>query len=138
MENFLKIVSTLDPIAVVLSAFAIVAVGWLWYSHLLFGRAWIRLTGVRPGDIRPADMQRNVAFSIITALIAAGLLGLIAEHHAALPMMMIGTLFVWLFVMLEQLNGFIWRREPFALFLLQTSRSLISLLAGGLVFTFFH
>lgn len=149
--------SALNPLAVFAAAVAITIVGILWYSQPLFGRAFIRLSGIRPGDIRPEHVRRTAIVGFITALIYAALLSMI--HHLELywldhvvciqapcppvPMqikpnqlLFTSIIVIWFFIMLTQLNGFLFRREPFALFLLTTLRSLITLMAGGLVLTF--
>ena len=135
MEIITHSLATLNPFAVLASAATILIVGTLWFSQTFFGRAWIRLSGIRPGDRRPVDQRRGLIVGALTALITACLLGLIAQHGEHQPhnvAMMVG--FIWLFIMLTQLNAFVWRHEPFALFLLVTTRSLAMLMAGGLVF----
>lgn len=135
MDALFKTLAEMNPLAVACAMLAMLFVGWLWRSPLLFGRAWIRLSGIRPGDIHPADIRRGSITAFLTTIIAAVLIGVIAAHsYRSLPMVAAGIFFVWLFIMLDQLNGCIARREPIALFLLATTRSLASLMAGGLVF----
>jgi hypothetical protein len=122
-------------IPTLLSALVIVIVNSLWYSPLLFGKSFIRHSSVRPGDMPTALQRRNTVIGIITAFLEACLLGLVAMHtendwHALLK----SVGFIWLFIMLQQLKGFTFRREPFALFLLTTFRTLFSLMAGAMVF----
>lgn len=137
MEQYTSILASVSPVAVALSALAILIVSMVWYSPFMFGRAWIRHTGIRPGDMRPSDVRRGYIIATFVALLTAYLLGLVAVHTASNMIALLVTAgFIWLFVMLELLNGFTWRREPFALFLIQSFRSLFSLLAGALVFYF--
>ena len=125
-----------DILPVLVSAFAMLVVSSFWYSQALFGKAWRRHTGIRPGDIKPGDARRGHIYSGIVAIITAYLLGLSAAHSGDTPMLFYGVVFVWLFVVLEQFNSIVWRRDPFALFLLQAFRSLATLVAGALVFYF--
>lgn len=134
MENLIHQLPALNAYAVVASAAVMIAVGSIWYSPFLFGKAWVRHTGIRPNDIRPAEMRRNYLIGAIVALLTAYLLGAMALHIGHSRTLFCGAGFVWLFVMFEQLSGFLWRRDPFALFLLQAFRSLFSLMAGALVF----
>lgn len=123
--------------AVAVATLAMMLVGMLWVSPFLFGRAWVRLSGIRIGDLRPADARRNFIVALITSFIASALIGLVAAHAGQnKPMLFTGVGFLWLFVMLEQLNQITWQRHPFALFLLQTFRSLASLMAAAAVFYF--
>jgi hypothetical protein len=135
--GYLSHVLDVSPLAVLLAAAAILIVGMLWYSPFLFGRAFIRLSGIRPADIRPVDARRNFLVAVITALVSSVLIGLVAAHSGdSAPMLFAGVGFIWLFVMLEQLTHIVWERQPIALFVLQTFRSLASLMAGAAVFYF--
>lgn len=134
MEHYTALLSTVSPVAALLAATAMMLVGALWYSNRLFGRSWRRHSGIRPGDIRPHEVRRGYAIAAMVALLTACLIGIVAAHATG-PAALFGSVaFLWLFIMFEQLGGCIWRREPFALFLVHTFRSLFSLQAGALVF----
>ncbi len=136
MDKLIETLASLDPLAVLASAVTITLIGIIWYSQPLFGRAFIRLSGIRPGDLRPEHIRRTTIVSFVSAIFYAIMLGIVAKHsYNNGAMIAAAILFIWLFIMLTQLNGFLFRREPFALFLLTTLRSLITLMAGGLVFT---
>lgn len=127
----------LNLLAVGAATVAMLVAGGLWLSPFLFGKAFARLSGIRPGDIRPADARRNFITALITALVASALLGLVSAHAGDNKIMLFsGVGFIWLFIMLEQLNSTVWQRQPIALFLLLTLRSLVSLMAGAAVFFF--
>lgn len=135
MDKYTTILSAVPLLPTLLATLAIIVVGSVWYSHALFGKAWSRHTGIRASDIRPAEIKRGYLFGSLVAFATAYLLGVVAVHANGNPFALFGSaIFVWLFVMLEITQGFIWRREPFALFLLQSFRSLFSLLAAALVF----
>ena len=125
--------SNLFPFA--LSTSAIFGIGMLWFSPWLFGRAYVRLSGIRPGDLSRNDKRRGLIVSGVTALIAAFLLGVITQQgNYTLAATLSAVALIWLFIMLTQLNAFVWRREPFALFLLVTTRSLAMLIGGALIY----
>lgn len=136
MESFSEMLSQLSMLKVAVAALAIFITSMAWYSQPLFGRAFIRLSGIRPGDFRPEHARRIFFCQLFTSLIAATLLGMLAQWLPYETSLICAILFLWVFVMLHQLNGFLFRREPLALFLLHTSRSLAALIAGGLVYTF--
>ncbi len=130
-------ISGLNLFAIGVATLAMMVAGGLWLSPFLFGKAFTRLSGIRPGDIRPADARRNFITSLATSLIASALLGLVAAHAGGNKIMLFsGVGFIWLFIMLEQLNSCVWQRQPIALYLLLTFRSLASLMAGAAVFYF--
>jgi hypothetical protein len=136
MGSLLTELGGVSPLEILVAAIVMMLVGILWYSRFLFGKAWIRHSGIRLGDIRPEDARRGHIFGIITAFISATLLGLLVGHTGKVHALFHAVFFIWIFVMLEQFNSFVWRRDPFALFLLQAFRSLFSLLAGAAVFYF--
>lgn len=135
MQNLL---ATFLPFGWAPAAIAFVAmmvVYHLWHSSLLFGRAWIRHSGIRPGDLRPADTRRLFITSFIARAVTALLIGALAGHGADNPVMLFSAVgFIWLFLMFEQLMGILSRREPIALFFLVTLRILVTLMVGALVY----
>ena len=137
MENYTDALTNVSPYATLLSAIAMMFVGSMWYSSFFFGKAWARLSGIRMGDIRPDEARRGYLFATFFSLLVAYLLGIVAAHAGANAHALYGAVgMIWLFIMAEQANGFIWEKQPFALFLLQAFRSLFSLLAGASVFLF--
>ena len=127
--------SDVSPFAVLLSAVVMLIVGSVWYSHFLFGKAWQRLSGIRSSDISLGDARRGYIFATAFLVLIAYLLGVVAGHAGGNAHALYGAVgMIWLFIMAEQANGFVWEKQPFALFLLQAFRSLFSLLAGATVF----
>lgn len=120
------------------SALVMLLVGWLWYSPFLFGKAWIRHSGIRPGDIRPRDAQRGRIFSVLVAFANSYLIGLLSLTAQSLTLWALCIVTVWLFIALDQFNNLVWRRDPLSLFLLQAFRSLFVLFAGAMVFYFWR
>ncbi|MFZ4124511.1 MAG: DUF1761 domain-containing protein [Rickettsiales bacterium] len=136
-SRYIDTLLNVSPVAVVLSAVAMMVVGSLWYSSFFFGKAWMRLSGIRMSDIHQDDARRGYIFATFFSLLIAYLLGVVASHAVAHPTALFSSVVaIWIFVMAEQANGFIWEKQPFALFLLQAFRSLFSLLAGATVFLF--
>lgn len=133
MEYF-HIALTLDPLHLAAATLAILLAGTFWTS-VLFGKASIRLSGIRPGDVRPEQQRVNAIVGFIIAVLFAVLIGMLHTHVQGTALFY-AVGFIWLFVMLTQLNAFVRRREPFALFLIMTTRSLAMLMAGAAVFYF--
>jgi hypothetical protein len=132
MEHYLETFSRVPLFGVLAAAIAMIVASGLWYSPMLFGRASARLSSARLGD---KHARSSYAYAIVTALFTAYLLGVVSAHTNAHPHAVYGCVFaLWLFVMLEQANGFIWNREPFALFLIHAFRSLFCLAVGAGIF----
>ena len=58
-------------IAVVVAALASFLLGGLWYSPVLFGKAWQRETGLSDETLKQGNMARIFGLSFILALLAA-------------------------------------------------------------------
>ena len=57
--------------AVLASILSNMIIGALWYSKLLFGKAWMQLVGLSENDIRESGANKAMALSIIPAVISA-------------------------------------------------------------------
>jgi hypothetical protein len=58
-------------IAVVVAAIASFLIGGLWYSPLLFGKAWQREAGLTDEQIRNGNMAKIFGLSLVLALLAS-------------------------------------------------------------------
>jgi hypothetical protein len=135
-HHYYEAIGDVSLLAWALSALAIIVIGSLWYSPLLFGKSWARHSNIRASDLPKSELRRNYVLALISAGFHAYLLGLIAMHGGNMHSLLFGVGFIWVFVMLEQFNGFIWERAPIALVLIHAFRSLVALCAGILVYFF--
>lgn len=138
MDRYTEALTNISPVAWLVAALVIIVVGSLWYSPLMFGKSWARHTGIRSHDLRPSDVRRSYIFAIFNALFLSYLLGIVASHATSIPALIASVAFIWLFVMLEQFNSFIWERAAFALFLINAFRSLAALAAAALTHHLFE
>jgi Protein of unknown function (DUF1761) len=127
--------------AVLGSAVAAMAIGFLWYSPFLFAKPWMLAMGYDPADkAKIAEMQKSAgskyAVSFLASMLSAFLLGKIIYHLAiatALYGMKVGFA-VWLaFVMTVQLTDKLFTNRPFKLFLINTGYQLACYLAMGAI-----
>jgi hypothetical protein len=58
-------------IAVVVAAFGSFLLGGLWYSPVMFGKAWQRETGLTDEQLKKGNMARIFGLSFLLALLAA-------------------------------------------------------------------
>lgn len=131
MDAYSHALTNISLLGWLLSTLAIILVGSLWYSSLMFGKAWMRHTSIRPHDIHPSEVRRSYIMAFVSALFTAYLLGIVTAHATSIFALVASIGFIWLFVMFEQLNSFIWERAAFALFVMHAARSLVALLAGA-------
>ncbi len=136
MDHYLHALSQISVISLVAAALVMMLISTLWYSPLMFGKSWSRHTGIRPHDIRPAEVRRGYVIASLTTLLLSYLLGIISAHATSIFALIASVTLVWVFVMIEQINSFIWERAAFALVLIHALRSLTVLVAGALVHHF--
>lgn len=127
--------------AVIGSAAATMAIGFLWYSPFLFAKPWMVAMGYDPEDkARIAQMQKTAGplygISFLASILSAFMLGKIIFHLAiSTPLygMKVGFA-VWLaFVMTVQLTDKLFGNRPFKLFLINTGYQLVCYLAMGAI-----
>jgi hypothetical protein len=127
--------------AVLASALATMAVGFVWYSPLLFARRWMVLMGYDPDDkAKIAEMQKSAGpsymLSLVASVVSAAVLGkiiAIATINTPLYGMKVG-LAVWLgFVTTVQLTNSLFMRQPAKLYAINTGYQLVCFLAMGAI-----
>lgn len=109
--------------------------GWLWYSPLLFGKAWMSLT-----NCTLEDMKRNMPKAIPADLIASFIMSFVlvhAVHYAGATSAGQGAavgFFNWLgFIATVMLATTLYEKRPIKLFLINSGFNLISLLFMGAI-----
>jgi len=125
--------------SVLVAAIATMAIGFLWYSPILFARPWIVLMGYDPDDkAKLAEMQKGAGklyvISFVASLVAAFVLSKIIfglAINSALYGLKVGFA-VWLgFVATVQLTDSLFSKKPAKLFLINTGYQLVCYLAMG-------
>lgn len=129
-------------LAVLLAAVASMAVGFLWYSPLLFAKPWMKLMGYTEKSLKEdqAKMGKMYAISFVAALVTAYVLYHVMSmsenffHYPWLSTGLISAFWMWLgFVAPVQLTDVIFGKKPRKLFYINTGYQLAALLAMGLV-----
>jgi hypothetical protein len=127
--------------SVLVAAIATMAVGFLWYSPLLFARPWMILMGYDPEDKGKLEEMRKSAgkmygMSFAASLVSAAVLAkivAITTVSSALYGMKVGFA-VWLgFVTTVQLTNVLFAKQPVKLYLINTGYQLVCYLAMGAI-----
>lgn len=127
--------------AVLGSAVACMAIGFLWYSPFLFAKPWMLAMGYDPADkARTAELQKSAGpkygISFAASLLTAFVLGkIIYNLSIATPLygMKVGFA-AWLaFVMTVQLTDMLFQNRSKQLFLINTGYQLCCYLAMGAI-----
>jgi hypothetical protein len=123
------------------AAVAMMIVGFIWYSPLLFARPWMAAMGYDPNDKAKTDEMRKGAgklygMAFIAGLVSAFVLAKIIEIttvNTVIYGMKVGFA-VWLgFVATVQLTDALFGRKPTKLFLINTGYQLACYLVMGAI-----
>ncbi len=128
----------INLIAVAVAALAGHLLGALWYSPVLFGKVWLRLSGLTPQQIEEAKAQgmaKRYFSAFVGNLITACVLfyGVKAGAHNAFSGAVIGAV-CWLgFVTPVLMGAVLWEGKPMKLYVIHTGYYAISLMIMGAI-----
>ena len=125
--------------AVLAAAAASMAIGFLWYSPLLFGKQWMKLAGLTEKKLEEAKKKGMVkAYGAMTlgALVSAFVLAHFINFAAAytpLDGALVGF-WLWLgFVVPTMAGDVLFGGKPFKLYLINVGHTLVGLLVAGAI-----
>ncbi len=125
-------------IAVLIAAILGFGLGALWYSPRLLGKQWTAALDVSQEEFSPA---RIYGTRFVTTLVAAYVLARILVHTEATTLVAgIETGFlIWLgFVATFALDGVLFEKRPFKLYLINSGYYLVSLMLMGALLGLWH
>lgn len=128
-----------DLLAVLLAAVAAMAVGFLWYSQMLFGKKWMRLVNLDPQKAKEAWTAPMVV-SFICALVTAFLIGVLVTYigafndYSEIMASVVTGLVVWAFVALSMLMNYLYSRKSMNLWFIEVTHHLVSFVVMALVY----
>ena len=125
-------------LAVLAVAIVQMVVGFVWYSPMLFGNTWMKLSGRKMSDMekQKANMPKMYGAMFLGALV----LGFVLAHsvaYAGAKTLLDGALvgfWSWLgFIATASLASVLFDGKPFKLYLLNNGHYLVALLISGAV-----
>lgn len=126
-------------VAVVVAAVASFVIGMVWYSPMLFGNTWMKLSGVDPkktkGD-KKKMMLASMLGGAVTALVTSSVMAHFIDYTGATTAVAgaVTAFWAWLgFVATVQAGSILWEGKPTKLFLLNTAQSLASLVVIAVI-----
>lgn len=126
-------------LTILLCGISNMVIGFVWYSPMLFGNAWAKMTemGKMSKEEMKAMMPKVYGLSFLTAMVTALFLALflrsISAQSSLLAAMNI-AFFIWLgFVASTQFTNWLFSKKPFKLFLIDTGYQLVAYLAMSVV-----
>lgn len=118
--------------AVLVAAIAGMAIGALWYSPLLFGKLWMKLTKVKQ---KKKGMGKSYAIGFITQLVMAYVLALFIQGNAVTMVESITVgLLLWLgFIGTVSLGRVLWDNESLKVWFLNNGYNLVSITVMSII-----
>ena len=124
--------------AVLVSLLCQMVLGALWYSPVLFGNIWLRLTGQKAEDISKEDASRSMMISIVPSLILVFSLALVVAFVNAstiIDALIIGSVVSIGFIGTISFNLVLFESRPVKLFLLNAGYPFVSLNICAVILT---
>ena len=126
-------------LAVLVAAIVSIVIGSLWYSPILFGNIWIKLSKFTKKDMNKArkkGMGKQYLGQLIGSLILACVLAHFVAYVSASTLSDAAQLGFWLwlgFIVPVQLGTVLWEGKPVKLYILNIAYHLVTLIAMAIV-----
>lgn len=130
---------SINFLAVLACGIASMVIGYVWYSPALFAKPWIKLNGFgKDGMAMKNGMAKTYTIMFISSLVTAWVLAHVVVFGGSITLKdgLLMGLMVWIgFVATSMLNGFLFGKKPFALYLIDSGYWLVTLMAMGVILT---
>jgi hypothetical protein len=129
----------LNYIGVLISAIVGFFIGMLWYSPLLFGKVWMKLSKISKKDIEKSKkkgMGKSMITGFLGVLLTAGMLSFFVDMSGAATILEGAQIafHIWLgFVATVLLNSVLWEGKPFKLYILNIAHYFVALIVMGAI-----
>jgi hypothetical protein len=137
---------SLNLLAIFVAGLSTMAVGFLWYSPLLFAKPWMREMGYDPNDKSKAEEMRKSAGpaylgSLLAGFVSAFILALFLHemHTQSVEIGLLVGFHVWLgFVATVQLTGALFAKQSMRLLGINTGYQLVCYLVMSAILVAWH
>ncbi len=131
--------TVVSPVAVLVAAVVTMVIGGLWYSPILFGKQWIRLSGMSMEKVQSAK-QRGMAVSYALMFVGALVMSYILAHvvwftHATTfgTGMQMGFWMWFGFISPVLLGPVLWEGKSLGLYVLNSAYYLVVIMVMGVI-----
>jgi len=117
----------INYIAVIVAAIVQMIVGLVWYSPQLFGKAWMRLSGVSKEDMKKRSMGKSYSVGFIAAFVTAMVMSYFLSLAGATTFGGAANVAFWIwlgFLATTMLGSVLWEAKPTTLYLINVSYQL--------------
>ena len=134
----------INYLAVLAAGVANIVIGGLWYSPLLFGKAWAKLMGLdKLSKAEKAKMMERAkpgyAFAFLAALVMSYVMAYSVSsartmNFSGLSAGLIIGFWIWLgYIVTSQVNSVLWEGKPVKLYWINVGGYLVSYLVTGAI-----
>ena len=126
-------------LAVVVSAIVGMVIGALWYSPMLFGKMWMKLSGVTDKEMKKAKekgMSKSYALAFLGSLLMSCILAHFVYYTQASTVLegMQTGFWIWLgFVATIMLGMVLWEGKSWKLYFVKAAHELVALAVMGAI-----
>ena len=129
-----ELFANINWIAVIVGAIVAYALGALWYSPVLFGKAWMKLSGV--GEPKKKGMAKSYvagfATQLVTAFVLSAFVGTLGASTATEGAIV--GFWIWLGFLATTMFGMVlWENKPVKLYLISAVQVLVALKVMGAI-----
>lgn len=109
-----------------------ILLGALWYSPYLFGKIWMKATGVKATEMEGQTVSYGVAF--VTGFVISFVLALFVKNLNATTFQEGACVGFWAwlgFMATTHVSGVLWEKKPLKLYVIYTTLLLVFMLSAG-------
>lgn len=126
---------TINYLAVLMAAVSYMAVGFVWYSMPVFGKRWMKLTGLSQDDVKNGPGM-GYALTMLGALLGAYVLSYFVDWAGAETLsegLQVGFLAALGFIIPSFGADFIFNRKPRDLYLITVGYHTVTLMVAAAI-----
>jgi hypothetical protein len=124
--------TNIEILEIIIAALASMFIGMMWYSGAMFGKAWLKLVGIKQPKPHWIHYVSAFIISIIASVVLTFFIGFL-QYPTPGGGVVLGF-FAWLgFIATTSMNPVIWEGQNIRLFLINNSSALAQLLVMGLI-----
>jgi hypothetical protein len=132
--NFASAIAEINWISVVIATVAAFAIGGLWYSPVLFGKAWQTEIKLSTDDLRKTNMAMIFGLSFVLNFISAVVLEMFIGKNSTMTFGLIAGLLVGIAWIATSLGvNYLFARKSFRLFLIDAFYFIVYFAVMGVI-----
>ncbi|MBS3136390.1 DUF1761 domain-containing protein [Candidatus Woesearchaeota archaeon] len=128
-----------ELISAIIAGVVFYIIGAFWYSPLLFGKQWMKLSGIKPVQMSKEGVWKSYLGGFLASLITAIVLWLVITGIGISSILesMKMAVFLWIgFIAATSLNNVIWGGKKVQLYILENGYYLAGMLAMSAIIAF--